>query len=297
LIAYAGLCVAEEGGDNGGRNNHGGGDGGKGDHHEEGGFPFCNLTTAWQECVNHTFPCLCYAPECPQNIGNNIVGESLTVEKAIVEEYNRILLSLNYPAAYAFFSPNILVTVPYFDISFSGAGANVAYLYLGDPDISDEYVILGSVIEVMLQQGLQVFTKLNVTYQNVHTDVIWTTTNIWLFTFAENHTVIEINIYVDSLGTIQNLLSTGTINLDPTTLCEDIMTDCTGSNLQYGGEVATCVAFMETLTVEVYGQIANGNTLFCRSWHEVLARSDPNIHCEHTGPLKINPTLTPCNNF
>lgn len=255
------------------------------------------MATDFLRCINHTAPCPCYAPACPQNIGTNIPDESLTIEKAIVLEYNRILIERTYQDAWHIFAPDVLVTVPYFDISFAGASANVAYLYLGDPDISDEYVIIQSDVVLMLQQGLQVFAQINITYQNLHTLVFWTTTNLWVFKFAANHTVIEENIYIDSVGTIDNLLATGTLNLDTTILCQDIQADCTGANLQYGGSVSTCVDFMNTLTVEVFGQVANGNTVFCRSWHEVLARSDPGLHCEHTGPLKINPTLTPCNDF
>jgi len=282
------LCSGQEGGD----------DGGWGDGGEGGWFHnFCNLTTAWQRCVNHTFPCPCYAEACPQNPGYDIPEVSQTIEKAIVLEYNRILIERTYQDAWFFFAPNIQVNVPYFDISFSGAGVNVAYLYLGDPTISDTYVILNSQIDLMLQQGLTVFARINITYQNLHTEVIWSTTNLWVFTFAENHTVIQEDIYIDSLGTYDILYATGTLNLNTTILCEDIMRDCVGANLQYGGSVATCETFMNTLTVEVIGQVATGDTLFCRSWHEVLARSDPNVHCEHTGPLKINPIVTPCNNF
>lgn len=247
--------------------------------------------------MNNTFPCPCYATACPQNVGTNIPDESLTIEKAIVLEYNRILVDRTYQDAWAFFAPNIVVNVPYFDIQFIGAGVNVAYLYLGDPDISDQYNILSSEVDLMLQQGLTVFARINITYQNLHTEVIWTTTNMWLFVFAENHTVIEEDIYIDSLGTYDVLYATGTLNLDTPTLCESIMTDCVGANLQYGGDVPTCVAFMDTVPTEIFGQVANGYSVACRSWHEVLARSDPNVHCEHTGPLKLNPIDTPCNNF
>jgi len=260
-------------------------------------FGICDLTTAWKQCVNHTFPCPCYAFECPQNVGQNIPGESLTIEKAMVLEYNRILVERTYQDAWFLFSPNIQVNVPYFDISFTGAGLNVAYLYLGDPSVSDTYVILSSEITLLLQQGLDVFARLNITYQNLHSEVIWSTTNLWVFKFAPNHTIIQEDIYIDSVGTLDILYSTGSLNLDPTTLCQSIMNDCTGANLQYGGSVSACALFMSGLTVEVFGQVANGNTIFCRSWHEVLARSDPNVHCEHTGPLKINPIDTPCNDF
>jgi len=215
----------------------------------------------------------------------------------MVSVYNDILINRNYQDAWFLFAPQVVVTVPYFGISFTGAGVNVAYLYLGDPDISDIYVILQSDVTLMLQQGFQVFARLNLTYQNLHTEVIWSTTNLWVFTFAPNHTVVEEDIYIDSLGTEDILYAGGSLNLNTTILCQDIMHDCVGDNLQYDGQVPVCVEFMNTLTVEVFGQVATGNTLFCRSWHEVLARSDPNVHCEHTGPLKINPVVTPCNNF
>jgi len=281
----------EGGGQGGGEGGDGGGEGGWG-HHEP-----CNLTTAWQRCVNHTEPCPCYAQACPQNVGNNIPGESLTIEKAMVLEYNRILVERTYQDAWFLFAPDIQVNVPYFDISFSGAGVNVAYLYLGDPEISDTYNILDSQVDLLLQQGLTVFARINITYQNLHTLVIWQTTNLWVFTFAENHTVIQEDIYIDSLGTYDILYATGTLNLDVPTLCEDIMRDCVGANLQYGGSIPTCEAFMYSVPTDIFGLVATGDSVECRSWHEVLARSDPNVHCEHTGPLKLNPINTPCNNF
>jgi len=258
---------------------------------------FCNLSNAWKFCVNHTFPCPCYALECPQNRGNDTPWESLTVEKAIILEYNRILFERTYEDAWAIFAPYITLNVPYFQISFTGAATNVAYLYLGDPSVSDQYVILSSEVTEMLQQGYKVYATVSVTYQNTHTGVIWPTTNQWVTTFAPNRTMVLQNIYIDSAGTLDILYATGTLNLNTTTLCQSIMKDCTGANTQYNGDLPTCIAFMNALVVRISGLVATGDSVFCRSFHEVLARSDPEIHCPHTGPLKINPAETPCNNF
>jgi hypothetical protein len=251
------------------------------------GNPHCT-STSWKACIGSTGHCNpCY---------DDNPGSANTVDKAVVLEYNRILVERTYADAYLIFAPNIVVNVPYDGISFAGADLNVNYLYLGDPTVSDTYVILSSTIGTLLQEENVVFARLAITYQNLHSNVIWSSTNLWVFTFSANHTIVQEDIYVDTVGTSTNLYSEGTLNTDIPSLCASIFADCTGT-LQPYASLSACQTFMAGLEVERFGQVANGNTVSCRSWHEVLARKDPSVHCEHTGPLKIDPVNTPCNDF
>ena len=76
------------------------------------------------------------------------------------------------------------------------------------------------------------------------------------------------------------------LNLNVTSLCTQIQSECAGANQQYADQAA-CETFLNSIPLVLPGSFAAGNSVTCRSFHELLARSAPHIHCRHVGPILI----------
>jgi hypothetical protein len=82
------------------------------------------------------------------------------------------------------------------------------------------------------------------------------------------------------------------VALNCTTLCNQVQTNCTGTNAQYT-DMAHCTGACATFTVgtSTVNDTA-GDTLGCRIYHSgTPSMTAPGTHCVHTGPAGDNITL------
>jgi hypothetical protein len=246
--------------------------------------PHCNLTADWVHCVGNNRPCHCFDKR------NDIIPYS--IEKTIALEYNRINVQRTYTDAAYIFDDNIRVTVPPFGIDFTGSAINIAYLYLGDPDVTDSYLILNSTYTKMVQENNVVTAYGLIYYKNLQDNHIFGSTQVIQFVFSNVRKITYIEFHPDTLSVVSNLPALGNNNV--TYVCSRIQNECTGANLQYSS-VSSCVSFMNSIPYGNPFQLGSGYSFLCRAFHEQLARSFPDIHCLHTGPLNLGPFVTPCN--
>lgn len=245
--------------------------------------------TDWMKCITEGKRCHCYDKR------NKAVPN--TVDKRTVMYYNDIAVNRNYQDLALIFDPNVVTIVPAFGVRFEGVVANIGYFYLGDPNTSDQYQILNSTILRMVQEDNQVVLFAHQYFQNLQDSHIFNVRLVTYYSLSEDNQQVLIEIYPDSLAIQSNL--PGATSLNTTAVCQAIFNDCTGANLaatQYTS-VADCITFLNGLPVGSPNQLQFGYTLTCRSFHERLARSDPNTHCMHTGKQNINILVTPCNNY
>ncbi|HWU90638.1 MAG TPA: hypothetical protein VN253_25405 [Kofleriaceae bacterium] len=66
--------------------------------------------------------------------------------------------------------------------------------------------------------------------------------------------------------------------------CTVVLGSCTGANLQYNGDMATCMTACNGFaTNPPYNTMqTGGNTFACRLYHATVASGAPNVHCPHT---------------
>jgi hypothetical protein len=67
--------------------------------------------------------------------------------------------------------------------------------------------------------------------------------------------------------------------------CSLVLSECTGANVQYGGDMGQCMtACGGFATTPAYNSMqTSGNTFACRLYHATAASLDPMTHCKHTG--------------
>jgi len=248
----------------------------------------CN-GNSWQNCVGSTrLFCPCYQIPC--------LREPETVHKRITQELVDIIVERRYNDAANIFDEFITINVSYFGITVSGVEAAVAYLFLGDPDISDQYEVLNATIVSDAQERRHLFTKVRQYFRVLTTNVVYTYDAIWELKFNKERRITEWNIYIDSLQVqVQQGVN---LDLNITSVCTNIQNDCSGTNQQFA-TVQDCITFMSgiPLAPQNPAQIFSGNTVVCRSFHELLARSLPDLHCLHVGTQNLGPFATPCNDF
>lgn len=257
------------------RNNH---------HHHH-----CN-DNSWKQCINKVGKCKCYENP-PKKVQN-------TIEKRIVVEYSEIIVERRYEDANLIFSPFIKTLIVFSGASYIGKEENVDYLYLGDPDISDIYLINSIDIYSLIQEGLTVWAHVAINYTVLHGNPPpppFVSDALWEITFAANHTIKQIDIYVDTYTLYNSIIQNGGFDTNVTSLCTNIQNDCIGIYTQYN-DLATCIAYMNSIPI-AGPEVTFGNNVLCRSWHEVLARKLPSVHCMHTGTMKIDIKTTPCQDF
>lgn len=246
--------------------------------------------TSFLSCIGNTNLCPCYSLPCVRNPN--------TVHKAIVADLNDKLVSRDYANTALYLDENIILTVPAFGVTVVGREKVVGYFALGDPDVSDSYELLVSAITETTQEQLDVVTFMNQTLRAVQTGTIFSFKAVWNMKFSHRRQITHWVIYTDSLAIATNLLSS--LDPNPATICANIQLDCTGANNQYV-DVAACVNFLITLPFidPTFGlsTIAAQASYGCRSFHEILARTMPNIHCLHVGPQMLTPFSTPCFNW
>jgi len=83
-----------------------------------------------------------------------------------------------------------------------------------------------------------------------------------------------------------------------TAVCELIQSECTASLVQYPS-VANCTTFLESIRFVDPDGVPRfyGNSAVCRAIHSQLAKTNPTVHCPHTGTQKIDLFHTPCQDF
>jgi hypothetical protein len=101
---------------------------------------------------------------------------------------------------------------------------------------------------------------------------------------------------VDAAPPADVAVDTTTVALNCTTYCNQIQTNCTGTNGQYT-DMAHCLGSCAAFTVGTSTVSDSlGDTLGCRIYHSgAPAVADPVLHCPHAGPPgeKINMAAAP----
>jgi len=243
----------------------------------------CNANS-WKHCVNRSRQCHCYDRACRVRD---------TVEKEVLKEYNRVLLQRDYAAADLIFADDFVTEVPGFNIHIAGKLANVAYLTLADPNITDHVEILNSTFLTVVQEENVIMAHLLITLKNLIMGNVFDYNVAWVVTFDVNHRMQRLIILPDTLAVAVG--GQGSIELNRTLVCQRIQAECVGDYQQYASQ-NDCETFMNTIpeTPPSGFPTPQGNTVSCRSWHEHLARTLPEVHCLHTGPLNLGPDVTPC---
>jgi hypothetical protein len=88
--------------------------------------------------------------------------------------------------------------------------------------------------------------------------------------------------------------------LDCTSYCTAIMAACTGADQQYVGtsttDTAACMNACKNIPVGTASD-TSGNTLGCRVYHTMLAKTQPVPHCWHAGPFGYGACGDECEGF
>ncbi|XWV26713.1 hypothetical protein QJ857_gp0343 [Tupanvirus soda lake] len=246
----------------------------------------------WSKCVNITKPPT--PRECRRCFDSMNQCSEHTVQKRIVQEYFDISVERRYQDARLIFAEDITSRVPSFSISFTGLEKNIGYLYLNDPDISDQLEILNITILENTQDCDTISSLSRVFYRNVQNSVVFDLIQNVKFEFNELNQISLVEIYPDTLKLVTYAGSTTNTNI--TSVCEHIQNQCVGSNQQYS-DLNDCVTYMESIPFGDVFRLGQGYSFTCRAFHEVLSRSFPDIHCPHVGKLNIDPVHTPCNEY
>jgi len=241
----------------------------------------------WRHCIGRTGHCRCF--QSPNKHRN-------TVEQRVLQEIITLSLALQFEEVSPFLDPNIVLTVPGFNAVFTGIPTVISYLTLANPNIADMYSVLSEEATLVLQEGTVVIEQTHSIYNNVQTGVTFPADILTIFNFTDKHQIISWDIRPDTLLFATMLGST--VDLNITAVCVRIQAECTGALQQYA-TVQDCIEFMESIPTYTVPGVPEpvGNSVACRSIHEVLARVNPQIHCMHTGTQKISPDTTPCQNF
>lgn len=263
-----------------------------GGHHP----PFCT-DDYWQNCVGNGGSCWpCYDRICSLSpcLHKDFYD---TVEKEVAKQLSTIIVDRSYPLAGPLFAEDIVVKVPAFGIEIEGREAAVLYLFLGDPAISDQYVVLSSEYTQLIQELNVVFGEIDQYLQSVRSGVFFSPYATWKFTFNDKNEISEWVVGIDSLAIQLNLA--GQLDLNTTSLCSLIQSRCVDANQQYA-DLDECVTFMNSIPLVPTNpaNIFQGDTVTCRSFHSVLFLApDPlaqAVHCPHTGQVPDTPLSTPC---
>ena len=251
--------------------------------------PSCNYN-GWKNCIGKNKPCPCFDKIRPnQHLLN-------TLEKRVAQEYADIVFERRYNDAALIFADDMVTHVPGFGLTFTGKISNLAYLHLGDPDVSDQFLIIDSEIKDMRQELKRVYINIDQTLRQPILGNEFVSSQVWIMDFNDIYQIQEMTIMVDTY-LIATKLSIGHL-LNISDVCYNIQSSCQGTNQQFDS-VEDCQEFMDGLPLTnpdgtVFPQ---GNTVGCRAWHEINARTLPEIHCIHAGPQVIDPFVTPCNDW
>jgi len=73
--------------------------------------------------------------------------------------------------------------------------------------------------------------------------------------------------------------------------CTLVLGSCTGANVQFGGDMATCMTTCAGYaTTPAYSStVTNGNSFACRLYHATQAAVNPTTHCGHTSSVGTPP--------
>lgn len=83
----------------------------------------------------------------------------------------------------------------------------------------------------------------------------------------------------------------GACGADCLGFCTLVLGSCTGANVQFGGDMATCMtACNGYATTPAYSSsVTTGNSFACRLYHATVASGDPAGHCGHTSSTGTPP--------
>ncbi len=247
----------------------------------------CDNPEAWRACVNTTDTCHCYK-DANQKSKNN------TIQKAIAQVYSDDNVNGNYLNAFSYFANDIVTRVPPFGIVFSGVQANVAYLFLGDWTVTDNYRLLNITTIDEAQDKFKLHQTQVVWFKNMQNGFEFPATQNILFTFNKKNLIEEIVIYPDTLRIVSNL--PGFSSLNSTQFCQRILGTCVGPNVQYTN-MSDCLTYFTALPLGNELAPSTGCSQVCRIFHSTLALTFPDIHCPHTGKLGGNIFAYPCQCF
>jgi hypothetical protein len=198
------------------------------------------------------------------------------------------------------FALDVNFTVIGFGYSFFGRDVAFGYVEINNPAVSDLFEIIGTQPTITYQTRNTVNARVFQTWKSLQLPdssplQIWNNDQFIEFDLNEYNQIQNLTAFLDTAAFISRFPANE--NVDIPTLCNAINQTCFGTNQQYD-TVADCITFMTSIDMNIPVQPpASGNSVQCRAFHEVLARTLPNIHCMHTGTMKISPLVTPCQNF
>jgi hypothetical protein len=223
----------------------------------------------------------------------------LTAQEVAVINYEIYISTLVFGPVYEMFAVDIDFTVNGFGYSFIGRDVAFGYVQVNNPTVSDLFQIIGTRPTVTYQSSNTVNARVYQTWKSLQLPdssplQIWDNDQFIEFDFNQYNQIQNLTAFLDTAAFISRFPASE--NIDIPTLCNSIQTTCV--NYPQYATVAACITFMESIIGNVPVQPpASGNSVQCRAFHEVLAKTTPSIHCMHTGTQKISPTSTPCNNF
>jgi len=249
----------------------------------------------WEVCLNKTF---FEQPVCP-GCAWPCLRDSLTVHEAIVIEFHRLNFEGKFAEMVGLLDPAIELRVPGFGVVLHGVQEVAGYLILSDPNVSDSYIILQSELRNLIQQRFEIMTELHQVFQSAQDpSIVINPYETWRIEFSNRRLISNWTLGVDS-QLISSSLG-GSLDQNITSVCTNIQQDCQAGNQQYAS-VQDCINFMVSIPFvgpNGFSDIFAQYSFLCRSFHELLARSLPDIHCHHVGPnTVVSPFVTPCGNW
>lgn len=117
-------------------------------------------------------------------------------------------------------------------------------------------------------------------------------TTVWEIEFNDLRQIQSWTLHVDTYQ-IAAALNTS-LSLNRTQLCESIQNNCQGVYQQYNS-TQECINFMDTIPLSNGPTVlGSGNSVQCRTFHNILAGPQPQIHCLHVSSKVLGLFVTPC---
>lgn len=236
-------------------------------------------------------------------VTSELVCDGMTAQENAIHLMNQYNLNRNYGALATLMAPDVIMSVNAYAQEYIGIPIVVAYYALGDPDISDTFELMSSVItsrgssgNIAWQGNFQTIRSLHLpegqnTFQDNH---------IWEVRFNQYNLMSHIYYRVNTALTFAYFPQVAAPNI--TELCDHIMNVCTEEWQVYDSH-ESCDDFMHSIPLILgpFAQSVGTNDAGCRAFHSVLATTLPSVHCIHASPWmsflpdgNVNFVDTPC---
>ena len=245
-------------------------------------------------CIGSLGPCFeeGYGLPCP----GVPVAASVQKSSAFALSQNVTVLR-NYTLILHLLAMNAYQALPALGVSFDGVEAVLSYQYAGDPAATDPtYLVINVTCPFIVERQGLVVARFDFWFLALQTGVYFQLRTFQYLVYNDERAVYAYIQQPDTLAIVEHL--SATLDLNRTALCDEIAQYCGGAYLQFATDGA-CESFMATVPLHSATGVstAQGFSIQCRKFHANLAHLFPQIHCEHAGPLDIDATATPCNNY